>query len=82
MNVFPLTRSKAKSTLPPQQKDKETSFLYVDWTKMYKEDRFFGSVYYKLKGDKPYDSEETSDFSKKKCFSNALRHTLVVLGMH
>ena len=21
-------------------------------------------------------------FSKKKCFSNALRHTLVVLGMH
>ena len=62
LNVFPLTRSKAKSTLPPQQKDKETSFLYVDWTKMYKEDRFFGSVYHKLKGDKPYDSEETSDF--------------------
>ena len=52
-----MTRSKAKSTLPPQQKDKETSFLYVDWTKMYKEDRFFGSVYHKLKGDKPYDSE-------------------------
>ena len=62
LTVFPLTRSKSKSTLPPQQKDKETSFLYVDWTKMYKEDRFFGSVYHKLKGDKPYDSEETSDF--------------------
>ena len=62
LNVFPLTRSKAKSTLPPQQKDKETSFLYVDWTKRYKEDRFFGSVYHKLKGNKPYDSEETSDF--------------------
>ena len=62
LNVFPVTRSKAKSTLPPQQKDKETSFLYVDWTKMYKEDRFFGSVYHKLKGEKPYDSEETSDF--------------------
>ena len=62
LNVFPVTRSKAKSTLPPQQKDKETSFLYVDWTKRYKEDRFFGSVYHKLKVDKPYDSEETSDF--------------------
>ena len=23
-----------------------------------------------------------TDYSKKKCFSNALRHTLVVLGMH
>ena len=62
LNVFPLTRSKSKSTLPAQQKDKETSFLYVDWTKMYKEDRFFRSVYHRLKGDKPYDSEETSDF--------------------
>ena len=30
LNVFPVTRSKAKSTLPPQQKDKETSFLYVE----------------------------------------------------
>ena len=29
---------------------------------MYKDDRFFGSVYHKLKGDKPYDSEETADF--------------------
>ena len=62
LNVFPTTRSKAKSTLPPQQKDKETSFLYVDRTKMYKDDRFLGSVYHKLKADKPYDSEETSDF--------------------
>ena len=44
LNVFPLTRSKAKSKLPPQKNDKETSFLYVDWTKMYKDDRFFGSV--------------------------------------
>ena len=62
LNVFPVTRCKAKFTLPPQQKDKETSFLYVDWTKMYKEDRFFGSVYHKLTGDKPYNSEGTSDF--------------------
>ena len=62
LNVFPLTRSKAKSRLPSQKNDKETSFLYVDWTKMYKDDRFFGSVYHKLKGDKPYDSEETADF--------------------
>ena len=62
LNVFPLTRSKAKSKLPPQQKDKETSFLHVDWTKMYKDDRFFGSVYHKLKGDKPCDAEETADF--------------------
>ena len=29
---------------------------------MYKEDRFFGPVYHKLKGDKPYDSDGTSDF--------------------
>ena len=62
LNVFPLTRSKAKSKLPRQEKDKETSFLYVDWTKMYKDDSFVGSVYHKLKGDKPYDSEETADF--------------------
>ena len=62
LNVFPLTKSKAKSKLPPQEKDKEPSFLYVDWTKMYKDDRFFGSLYHKLKGDKPYDSEETADF--------------------
>ena len=62
LNVFHLTRSKAKSNLPPQKNDKETSFRYVDWTKMYKDDRFFGSVYHKLKGDKPYDSEETADF--------------------
>ena len=55
LDLFPVTRSKAKSTLPPQQKVKETSFLYVDWTKMYKEDKFFGSVYHKLKGDKPYE---------------------------
>ena len=57
-----LTRSKAKSKLPPQEKDKETSFLYVDWTRMYKDDRFFGSVYHKLNFDKPYNSEETADF--------------------
>ena len=56
LKVFPLTRSKAKSKLPPQEKDKETSFLYVDWTKMYKDDRFFGSLYHKLKGGKPYNS--------------------------
>ena len=62
LNVFPLTRTKAKSKLPPQKNDKETSFLYVDWTKMYKDDRFFWSVYHKLKGDKPYDSAETADF--------------------
>ena len=55
-------RSKAKSKLLPQEKDQETSFLYVDWTKMYRDDRFFGSLYHKLKGEKPYDSEETSDF--------------------
>ena len=29
---------------------------------MYKDDRFFGSVYHKLKGDKSYDSGETADF--------------------
>ena len=57
LNVFRVVRCRAKSTLPPQQKDKEASFLYVDRTKMYKEDRFFGSVYHKLKGDEPYDSE-------------------------
>ena len=62
LNVFPLTRSKAKSKLLPRKNDKETSFLYPDRTKMYKDDRFFGSVYHKLKGDKPYDSEETADF--------------------
>ena len=62
LNVFPLTRSKAKSKVPPQEKNKEPSFLYVDWTKMYKDDRFFGSVYHKLEGDKPYNSEETDDF--------------------
>ena len=62
LNVFPLTRSKAKSKLPPQEKDKETSFLYVDWTKMYKDEKFFGSVYHKLEGDKPYNSDETADF--------------------
>ena len=62
LNVFPLTRSKAKAKLPPQEKDKDTSFLYVDWTKMYKDDRFFGSVYHKLKADKPYDSGKTADF--------------------
>ena len=62
LNVFPLTRSKAKSKLPSQEDDKETSFLYVDWTKMYKNDAFFWPVYHKLKGDKPYDSEETADF--------------------
>ena len=62
LNVFRLTISKAESNLPPQKNDKETSLLYVDWTKMYKDDRFFGSVYHKLKGDKPYDSEETADF--------------------
>ena len=28
------------------------------------------------------DSEALSRTSKKKCFSNALRHTLVVLEMH
>ena len=39
LNVFPLTRSKAKSKLPPQKNDKETSFLYEDWTKMYKDPR-------------------------------------------
>ena len=62
LNVFPLPRSKAQSKLPPQKNDKETSFLNVDWTKMYKDDRFFGSVYHTLKGDKPYSSEETADF--------------------
>ena len=62
LNVFPLTRSKAKSKLPPQKNDKETSFLYVDWTKTCKDDRFFWSVYHKLRGEKPYDSEETADF--------------------
>ena len=62
LNVFPLKRSKAKSKLPPQENGKETSFLYVDSTNMYKDDRFFGSVYLKLKGDKPYKSEETADF--------------------
>ena len=30
LNVFPLTRSKVKSELPPKEEDKETSFLYVD----------------------------------------------------
>ena len=62
LNVFPLTRSKDKSKLPPQEKDKEISFLYVNRTKMYKDDSFLGSAYHKLKGDKPYDSEETIDF--------------------
>ena len=62
LNVFPLTESKAESKLPPQEKHKETSFLYVDRTKMYKDDRSFWSVYHKLRGDKPYDSEETADF--------------------
>ena len=62
LNVFRLTRSKAKSKLLPQEKDKENSFLYVDLKEMYKDDRFFGSVYHKLKGDKPYDSGETADF--------------------
>ena len=61
LNVFPLTRSKAKSKVPPQKNDKQTSFLYVDWTKIYKDDRFFRSVYHKLKGDKPYAAEETGD---------------------
>ena len=28
---------------------------------MYKEDKFFGPVYHKLQGDKPYESEETID---------------------
>ena len=28
---------------------------------MYKDDRFFGSIYHRLKGDKLYDSEETAD---------------------
>ena len=27
-------------------------------------------------------ARQRAGFSKKKCFSNALRHTLVVLGMH
>ena len=40
----------------------ETSFLYVDCTKMYKDDRFFGSVYHKLRRDKPHDSEKMADF--------------------
>ena len=62
LNVYPLTRSKAKSKLPPQKNDKEASFLYVDWTTMYKADRFFWSVYHMLKEDKPYNSEETADF--------------------
>ena len=48
LNEFPLTRFKAKSNLRRQENDKETSFLYVDWTKMYKDDRFFGSVDQKL----------------------------------
>ena len=47
----------AKSNLKPQ--------TYLDWTKMYKDDRFFGPVYHKLRGDKPYDSEETIDFKNK-----------------
>ena len=63
--MFVLTRSKAKSKLPPQKNDKETSFLYVDWTKTYKDDRFFGSLYHKLKRNKPYDAEETADFRSK-----------------
>ena len=63
LNVFPLTRSEAKSKHHEQKNDKETSFLYVDWTKMYKDDRFFGSVYHTLNGNKPYDSEETADFT-------------------
>ena len=62
LNLFPLTTSKPKSKLPPQKNDKETSFLNVDWTNMYKDDRLFGSVYHKVKGDKPYNSEETADF--------------------
>ena len=50
LNVFRLTRSKATSKLPPQKDDKENSFLYLDWTKMYKDDRFFSSVNGKSKG--------------------------------
>ena len=56
LNVFALTRFKAKSKLPPQKNDKGNWFLYVDWTQMYKDDRFFGRVYHKLKGDKPCNS--------------------------
>ena len=60
--MFPLTRSKAKSQLPQQENDSEKLFLYVDWTMMYRHDRFFGRVYHKLRGDKPYDSKETVHF--------------------
>ena len=44
LNVFPLTRSKAKSNLPSQKNDKETTLLYVDWTKMYEMYRMTGSL--------------------------------------
>ena len=33
-------------------------------------------------GDEEEAKEATQIMSKKKCFSNALRHTLVVLEMH
>ena len=57
-----LTRAKAKCKLPRQKNDKENSLLCVDWTKMYKEDRFSGPVYHTLKGNKPSDPEDTVNF--------------------
>ena len=62
LDMFPLTKCKATSKLPQQTNDKENSFLYVDGTKMYKEDRLFGPVYHISKGDEPYNSEEKADF--------------------
>ena len=38
-----------RGTAMPKKKKKETSFPYVDSTKMYKDDRFFGPVYHKVK---------------------------------